>query len=170
MLALSLFDGSASLHEYALQERNWLAWAALLHDIGWDQGRKGHHKRSATLILAAPELEQLKDRERGIIAAVARYHRKALPQPSHALLAPLDQADRERVRLLAGILRVADGLDRSHRSVVRKIGLRVLPDEMQCTCETDQAMDVERTAALKKSDLFGQVFNRKLTIWTGPAR
>ena len=52
------------------------------------------------------------------IANVARYHRGAPPKRKHRNYGILDRALRRRIRKLAAILRVADGLDRGHIGAV----------------------------------------------------
>jgi exopolyphosphatase/guanosine-5'-triphosphate,3'-diphosphate pyrophosphatase len=48
------------------------------------------------------------------IALVARYHRKSEPKARHPEFAALDEHDQRLVRCLAGLLRIAIGLDRNH--------------------------------------------------------
>ena len=97
-----------------------LEYAAVLHDIGWKEGRKGHHKSSLEMIMGEDRLP-FDGRERAIVANVARYHRGALPEDGHRDYRDLEAADRKVVDRLASILRVADALDVSHASVVRSI-------------------------------------------------
>ncbi|TLN24103.1 HD domain-containing protein, partial [bacterium] len=49
-LALRLFDETVELHKLGELERFWLQCAGLLHDIGWVEGWKGHHKTSLRII------------------------------------------------------------------------------------------------------------------------
>jgi len=99
-LALQLFDGLASLHGLGEREREWLQAAALLHDIGWSQPGKGHHKNSMKLILRE-NLDSWTEDEQRIIANIARYHRKSEPKESHKNFADLPPADQQKVRRLA---------------------------------------------------------------------
>jgi len=55
-LALAIFDELGPVYGYGEDERFWLQCAAMLHDIGWTEGRKGHHKTAQRLILAAADL------------------------------------------------------------------------------------------------------------------
>ena len=59
--------------------------------------------------------------EREIVANVARYHRKSAPDPSHGNFERLGKDDRARVRVLAGLLRIADALDREHLGKVESL-------------------------------------------------
>ncbi len=162
-LALRLFDELYRLHQLSDQERFWLQLAGLLHDIGWVEGWKGHHKTSLNIILTTPLLP-FDQRERLLIGSVCRYHRKAQPDLSHDHFAALDVADRRTVARLAAILRVADGLDCTHHSLVSELTARFNSSSIQVDCQADSpALDEERDA-IKKGDLLESIFYRKLVI------
>ncbi len=167
-MALQLFDGTGELHELNGEMRFLLRCAALLHDVGWTGGRKGHHKTSLKIIAGSPALP-FSRRERLVVGSIARYHRKALPRKRHAHYAALNAGDRRAVRVLGGILRVADALDRSHLSAVSGVSCRVGPRRITLVAETAAALDAERAAIRKKKDLFEMVFERRLAL-AGPGR
>jgi exopolyphosphatase/guanosine-5'-triphosphate,3'-diphosphate pyrophosphatase len=160
-LALNLFEMLAGLHHLGDEERALLHYGALLHDIGWVEGQGGHHKTSLRMILETP-LPEVDDRTRLIVALLARYHRKALPSLRHEHYALLEQPDRRIVSTLAALLRVADGLDYTHQHLVRAISGQVRPGEVRLRCEAAAPADFECRAAMRKADLFQQVFSRKL--------
>ncbi len=153
-LALALFDGLSALHGYGLPERRLLEIAGRLHDIGWSRVVTGkHHKLSRDMILEL-DIPGLDRQAQMICALVARYHTKALPDESrHRQFAVLDIRGRELVEWLAGILRVADGLDCTHANAVRglscEVGGRAITIHLEVTgdCRTE----VER--ATQKQDL-----------------
>ena len=116
-LSLQLFDALAEHLSLDRDDRRLLSDAALLHDIGYHINFDAHHKHSYHLIVHA-ELLGMTPAERIILANVARYHRGAEPKQSHRNYASLDRVVRRRIRLLAAILRVADGLDRGHSAAV----------------------------------------------------
>ncbi|MCD6361275.1 MAG: HD domain-containing protein, partial [Armatimonadetes bacterium] len=121
-LAAALFDALRFEHGLGASERELLLAAGVLHDIGWSVSATRHHKISARLI-EEMDLPDFDDRERAIIAALACYHRKALPKKKHRIFGNLSGPDRRVVRSLAAILRVADGLDRSHGGVVQDVSV-----------------------------------------------
>jgi putative phosphoesterase len=162
-LALELFDGLKDLHGLGPQDRLCLQCGALLHDIGWIEGQQGHHKTSLRLIMGEPSLP-FDRRERQIVALIARYHRKAMPEERHQYFRNLRPADQHRVRVLAGILRVADGLDRSHANVIRRVTGEVSDREIRIVCEAAGPADGEITAAEEKADLLENVFNRRCVV------
>ena len=162
-LALMIFDRTRQLHSLGAQERYWLGCAAILHDIGLSRRRKGHHKLSLTLILNDPSLP-FTQKERYIIGSVARYHRKAFPDNKHFNLKPLSEAEKNNVAILSSILRVADALDYSHRSVVKKVKVRSLPDHMVLECLVSGRHYLEDQSVRKNKGLFEQVFKSDLAV------
>jgi exopolyphosphatase/guanosine-5'-triphosphate,3'-diphosphate pyrophosphatase len=162
-LALEIFDGLKALHRLGPPERFLLYCGALLHDIGWLEGRKGHHKTAMKWIVAEPRLP-FERRERQIVALIARYHRKALPQAEDKYFGGLDEVDQRRVEVLAGILRVADGLDRSHDNAVQAIYCRVSARCIEVGYRAEGRAEIEIAAAEKKADLLERVFGRRLAF------
>jgi hypothetical protein len=162
-LALMIFNRTKQRHSLGPEERYWLQCAAMLHDIGLSRGGKGHHKLSLRLILNDPALP-FTQRERYIIGSIARYHRKALPDEKHFNLTPLSRTEREKVSVLSSILRVADALDYSHRSVVKKVNVKSLQNQMVLECFVSGQHYLEDQSVKKKKDLFEKVFKRNLAI------
>ena len=119
-LAVLLFDKLTPLHRLCDEDRFLLEAAAIVHDVGFPQDEAKHHKRSFSLIMSHtfPGVTPLQQK---IIALLARYHRKAEPKMKHKAFASLSDEERMRVEKLAAILRIADGLDRSHTSVIHNL-------------------------------------------------
>jgi exopolyphosphatase/pppGpp-phosphohydrolase len=160
-LSLVIFDGLQSMHKMDQTERFWLECAALLHDIGWSQGAQSHHKKSMEMILDS-QILPFENKEKLIIASIARYHRKALPSLSHDHYAVLLPAEREMVSKLSAILRIADGLDYSHADLVTDIVMDITHRKVIFHCTTTQSPLDEFKQALDKSDLFQEIFKRKV--------
>jgi len=162
-LSLKIFDALRSLHHMEGEWRELLEAGALLHDIGWANGAKGHNKSSLRYILNDQDMI-LTSRQRNIIGSLARYHRKRLPRNDDFHLAALGTEDRERTLMLASILRVADGLDASHWAMVRSIEVKDSPEETVITCATDMQPILETESFEKKKDLFEVVFGKPLRL------
>ncbi len=163
MLSLELFDKMGDLHLLGYEERYWLECATILHDIGWSQGPKGHHKSSLRLILDDQEFPFTSD-ERCIIGSIARYHRKSHPKNSHFHFAAMSRDNKQKVRVLASILRIADGLDATHSSVVTDIDLKMDGGSVMLNCFVSNDTDREQESILKKKDLFESTFGKKLIV------
>ena len=116
-LSLSLFDQTQPAHGLGAREREWLDHAALLHDIGVHISYGRHHKHSYYLIKNG-DLRGFEPEEVEVMALVARHHRRGLPKKSRGGYASLPARLRRTVKALAAMLRVAEGLDRSHAQSV----------------------------------------------------
>ncbi len=121
-MALALFDQTSAIHGLGGREREWLEYAALLHDIGVHISYSRHHKHSCYLIKNG-DLRGFEPQEIEVMAQVARYHRRGLPKRSHEGYGDLPGARRRTVRTLSAMLRVAEGLDRSHAQSVASVTL-----------------------------------------------
>ena len=162
-LAGMLFDGLISLHKFQGKWRFWLEYAALLHDIGWVGGRKGHHKKSLNIIRESVGLP-FSYRKRLMVGSIARYHRRTLPDVSHYHYFALAPRDRKIVLGLSAILRVADGLDAAHRQAIIHVACKITPTEIIVYYKAKSPAAVELQAAAAKSNLMKRVFNRTIGI------
>ncbi len=123
-LALALFDQTRGVHKLGEREREWLEYGALLHDIGVHISYERHHRHSYYLIKNG-DLRGFEPEEIEIIALIARYHRQAEPKKSHEGYGALKGAQRRTIRALAAMVRLAEGLDRSHSQALS--GVDVFP-------------------------------------------
>ena len=164
-LALALFDQLIELHGLGPRDRLLLEAAAYLHDIGhqFAFGGEGHHKESARLIrerqwkhFTAVEVE--------VVAQVARYHRKALPELSPDDFRALDTWSRGTVQRLAALLRLADSLDRTHRQIVGGVRVETRPNQIFLHLDAAGPVVREVNAAQSKGDLAMAVFQRDLVF------
>ncbi|MCG3147793.1 MAG: Guanosine-5'-triphosphate,3'-diphosphate pyrophosphatase [Verrucomicrobiae bacterium] len=164
-LALTLFDQLQTLHGLGRDERDILNAAALLHDIGWTISGAKHHKHTYRLIHESKRsLTGFSPTQVELIANVARYHRKALPSLKHEPFAALASKDQEIVRALAGILRVADGLDRPHLQLVRKVECHIGTDRVHIHIHAQAEISAHIDGANRKRDLFESVFGCALAV------
>jgi exopolyphosphatase/guanosine-5'-triphosphate,3'-diphosphate pyrophosphatase len=131
-LALRLFDALGARLGCTPEDRETLADAALLHDVGYHINYDRHHKHSYHLIVHA-ELLGIAPDEQVVIANVARYHRGAPPKRKHRNFGALDKGLRDRIVRLQAILRVADGFDRGHVGAVRDLRVRWLRRAIRIT-------------------------------------
>lgn len=169
-LALQIFDALEELREFDGRSRELLEAAALLHDTGYWISYPKHHKHSYHLIRHA-DLYDFSPREKELIANTARYHRRGLPKGRHENLAILNDADRDLVAKLGGILKLADGLDRRRTQQVVKVKCRLEKKALTIHLEGRGDLSVEVYGALSKRDLFEKAFGLKLELTTGkPAR
>jgi exopolyphosphatase/guanosine-5'-triphosphate,3'-diphosphate pyrophosphatase len=122
-LALELFDATQAHHGLGDDAREILEAAALLCNVGMFLSHAQHHKHSYYVIRGTDRLTGFNDDEVERIALVARYHRKSDPRSKHPEFAALDDDAQHEVCVLAGLLRVAIGLDRNHAARVRTVAV-----------------------------------------------
>ena len=158
-LALQLFDSLGARVGLSATDRQILADAALLHDVGYHINYEQHHKHSYHLIVHADMLGMTPE-EQVAIANVARYHRGAPPKRKHRNFGMLDRGLRRRIRKLAAILRVADGLDRGHIGAVDRVKVRWLDRAVRITAVANrkaQSLRLDLWGASRKSDLLAKI-------------
>jgi exopolyphosphatase / guanosine-5'-triphosphate,3'-diphosphate pyrophosphatase len=165
-LALDLFDGLRGEHGLDDADRDLLEAAGLLHNVGLFISHAAHHRHSYYVIRHTDQLDGFNDREVELVALIARYHRKSHPKPSHREFQTLDAADQQRVRLLAGMLRLAIALDRSRRGSVRSVVVRRRDDAIVVAVHHDPDADVslEEYAAEERVSLLALALDRTIRL------
>lgn len=162
-LSLQLFDSLKNIHKLSITEREYLEAASLLHDVGYYISHTQHHRHSYYIIRNA-ELLGFSDREIELISNIARYHRKSHPKIKHEGFSRLSIDDQEKVRRLAGIIRIADGLDRSHLSSISKIEPHIVGKTINLKLKIIDNRDVSLDiwGAERKKELFEETFGYKI--------
>ncbi|HTD50108.1 MAG TPA: Ppx/GppA phosphatase family protein [Acidimicrobiia bacterium] len=170
-LALSLFDQTQVLHQLGDADREMLEDAALLHDIGQHVSRKGHHRHAAYLVDHA-QLRGFAPDEVQFVAALVRHHRRGDIKASEPRAAALDKTSRDRLRKLAALLRLADGLDRGRRGVVEGVDVNIGADLVVLRLHARDNAELELWGVRRRRDLFEKVFERELeaTVTRGAAQ
>jgi exopolyphosphatase/guanosine-5'-triphosphate,3'-diphosphate pyrophosphatase len=165
-LSSSMYDGlaAAGLHEYGDEERELLWAASLVHDIGVSVDYDDHHRHSYYLTLNAG-LPGFTPRELVLIGLIARYHRKGEPDASD--LGDLaEKGDEDRLRLLCGVIRLAEQFERSRDLAIRDV--RVVADGGTLRLEADTDPDRDATvpiwAARRNADLLAEALGREVEI------
>ena len=143
--------------------RTLLQAAAILHDVGYSIDPDSHHKQSRDMILTSG-ITDFSPQDLAVIACIARYHRKTLPDTSHKVYRDLDAQSQQLVNQLAAILRIADGLDRSHAGSARSIRVTRSRDTVSIHVQQEPASPADIEAARKKADLFEREFGLKVEI------
>jgi len=168
-LALQLFDAMGTRIGCEPEDRQILADAALLHDVGYHINYEQHHKHSFHLISHA-DLLGLSPKEQVVIAHVARYHRGRAPRRQHVAWWALDRRTRERIRRLAALLRIADGMDRGHAGAVERVRVRWVARAIRLTILPRRASDplrLETWGAARKAGLLSELCGLPVEI-VGP--
>jgi len=163
-MALQLFDEFKEELKLQESDRELLEYASLMHDIGYYISYRKHHKHALYLIRHS-DLRGFTEDEINIMANVARYHRRSTPKKRHFLYKKLEKPLRKKVKGLSAILRVADGLDRSHYQNVEKLEIDNKPEKINFYITTMGDPELEIWGAERKSELFQKVTGKKLEIY-----
>lgn len=167
-LALEIFDQTHAIHQLTATEREWLQYGALLHDIGCYVGYSKHQRHSYYLITHG-DLTGFSADEVEVLGSLARYHKGGGPKERHENWRRLNPYLRAAVEKLASILRIADGLDRSHRQMVTGVTCRARSGKVEFEATARGDCEAELDAARRKADLFERVFDRRTSFRAVPA-
>jgi exopolyphosphatase/guanosine-5'-triphosphate,3'-diphosphate pyrophosphatase len=162
-LALALFDQTRAVHGLTDREREWLEYAALLHDVGGLISYARHHRHSYYLIKNG-DLRGFHPDEIEVIALVARYHRRGTPKRSHDEYAELPSSLRKTVRALSSILRVAESLDRSHAQAISGLELRDRGEDMLLQVNTGSDAELEVWATNRHLQPFEKLVGKPVRL------
>jgi exopolyphosphatase/guanosine-5'-triphosphate,3'-diphosphate pyrophosphatase len=123
---------------------------------------RGHHKHGEYLVLNG-DIPGLEGRDRAIVAALVRYHnRKSEPASHHVAYSTLNNNDKRIARRLSAILRIAEGLDHSHRQRVMQVRATFQQGAvaLQISARGDAAEDL--LDANRSAELFEKEFHVRL--------
>jgi exopolyphosphatase / guanosine-5'-triphosphate,3'-diphosphate pyrophosphatase len=160
-LALSLFDQTRGVHNLGDREREWLEYGSLLHDIGVHISYEKHHRHSYYLIKNG-DLRGFDPAEIEIIALIARYHRQAPPKKSHEGYGTLKGGQRRTVRALSAMVRLAEGLDRSHGQTVSAIDVLPRGEDYRVRLRASEDVELELWAAIRHAAPFERLLGRPI--------
>ncbi len=165
-LALLIFDKISFLHKLGEKERGYLCLAAKFHDVGRTIGSAQHYLNSYKII-SNSKIKGFNSDEIEIIAQVARYHSGQISTKNDEHFKKLNDGQKKLVHKLAGILRVADLLDREHLELVKNLDFEFEEDEKILTMwlsvlQKGYFPDVKILA--KKKILFEKTFEVQLVL------
>lgn len=163
-MALRLFDFLQEELDLPDEDRELLEFSGYMHDIGYHISHRKHHKHALYIIRHA-DLRGFTENEINVMANVARYHRRSTPKKRHKRYRKLNKSLRKRVRKLSALLRVADGLDRSHYQNVQKLEIEADEDMITLYITTEGDPELEIWGAMRKSHLFEKVTGKTLAIY-----
>ena len=163
MLVLALFDQTRAVHKLDDRAREWLEYAALLHDVGHLIGYAGHHKHSYYLVKNG-DLRGFAPEEVEAIALLTRYHRWGEPKRSHAGFGDLPRPVRRTIKTLATLLRIAESLDRSRTEAVSALEIVRRDDGYLLRLRAREDVELEVWAATRHLDSIEDLLGRRVRI------
>jgi exopolyphosphatase/guanosine-5'-triphosphate,3'-diphosphate pyrophosphatase len=165
-LSLQLFDSAKQigLHNLSEKERELLAYAATLHDIGDFISFNDHHLHSHYIISHA-ELYGFDPQETVMMSNIARFHRKKLPSKKALKWVSLDEKSKEAIAVLSTFLRLAEKLDRSHSGLVKKAEFsKTSKDTVELTFHSDSDCSLEEWSIIQNKQAFYEAFKKQLDV------
>ncbi len=163
-LALQLFDELKPVHQLEEKTKEYLEAAAVLHDIGYHISHSKHHKHS-NYIIRNSELMGFNENEINVIANVARYHRKSHPKKSHDEYWRMNEKQKELIRKLSAILRIADAFDRTHYKMIKNIKANVTNGTVELDLNLQNGNpEIELWNFERRKGLFEDVFEKKIKL------
>ncbi|MGI9599302.1 MAG: Ppx/GppA phosphatase family protein [Acidimicrobiales bacterium] len=170
-LALSIFDQTTDHHQLGGRARELLELAAVVHNVGLFISHAAHHKHTYYVVRHSEQLTGFTERERELLALIARYHRRGHPSAKHPPFAELSADDQAMVRILAGILRIGIGLDRSHSGSVTGLSVDTSADGDRLiitpTAGPEADISLEIYSAAERSDLLADALGVGVEVAVG---
>jgi len=164
LIALQIFDSMKRIHGMGMRERLLLRLCAILHDCGKYISLQNLSDCSYNIIMST-EIIGLTGREREIVANVVRYnHRRFDYYEESGMRGRLSKDDYMIVTKLTAILRLANGLDRSHKKKFTDIRIRLREEQLQIIVSTKKDITLEKGLFDNRATFFEDVFSVRPVI------
>lgn len=163
-LALQIFDSMKRVHGMGERERLLLRLCALLHDCGKYISMQNLSECSYNIIKST-EIIGLTGREREIVASVVRFNHDDFIyyEETHGA-GPLTRSDYMVVTKLTAILRLANGLDRSHKKKFTDVRMRLREGQLQIIVSTKKDITLEKGLFNRRAGFFEEIFSVRPVI------
>lgn len=158
-IALTIFDSMKKIHGLGKRERLLLQIAVKLFECGKYISLTKVGECSYSIIMAT-EIIGISHVEREIIANVVRFNRVDFSYYDElGRETTLDKQSYLVIAKLTAILRVANGLDRSHKQKFRDIKATVKENQLVLTVDTTEDITLEKGLLIDKINFFEEVFS-----------
>ena len=162
-IALTIFDSMKKVHGLGQRERLLLRLAALLHDCGKYISMANLGECSYSIIMAT-EIIGLSHMEREIVANVVKFNHEEFEYYEVLRTSILDREAYLKIAKLTAILRVANGLDRSHKQKFKDVKTVLKDDVLTITVDTNEDITLEKGMFSHRADFFEEVYSVKPVI------
>lgn len=163
-IALTIFDSMKRIHGLGKRERLLLQLAARLHDCGKYISMVNLGECSYNIIMST-EIIGLSHKEREIVANVVKYNHLPFVYYYNADgRSLLDEDAYLVVAKLTALLRVANGLDRSHKQKFKDVKTVVKDGQLVIQVDTAADITLERGLFTRRADFFEEGYSIRPVI------
>ena len=163
-IALTIFDSTRKIHGMGRRERLLLQLSTILHDCGKYISMVSLGECSYSIIMAT-EIIGLSHREREILANVVKYNHKEFEYyEKMGQFSALDSGSYLVIAKLTAILRLANGLDRSHKQKFKNVKTSLKDEELIFTVDTNEDITLEKGLFDARAAFFQEVYNVRPVI------
>ncbi len=163
-IALTIFDSMKKIHGLGKRERLLLSLATILHDCGKYISMSNLGECSYNIILYT-EIIGVSHIEREMVANVVKYnHLKFGYYDIVAQSSKLDKQNYLTIAKLTAILKLANGLDRSHKQKFKDIKVALKDHDLVISVNTNEDITLEKGMLGNRADFFEEVFSIRPVI------
>lgn len=162
-IALNIFDSTRKIHGLEKRERLLLQLSTILHDCGKYISMVNLGECSYSIIMAT-EIIGLSHLEREIVANVVKYNHLEFDYYEAMNSNTMDKESYLKIAKLTAILRLANGLDRSHKEKFRNIKITLKEEKLLITVDTQEDITLEKGLFDARADFFEEVYNIRPVI------
>jgi len=158
-IAVSIFNAIGRENGLDDRDKLLLQIAAILHDCGKYISMASLAECSYNIIKYT-EIIGMSHRERMIIANIVKYNQMAFDYfEDFSEIENLDVTDHMKLAKLTAIIRLANGLDRSHKMKFKDIKVKTDGDELIITVVTDEDISLEKGLFGNRAAFFEETYN-----------
>ena len=162
-IALNIFDSTRKIHGLEKRERLLLQISTILHDCGKYISMVNLGECSYSIIIAT-EIIGLSHLEREIVANVVKYNHLEFDYYEAMNSNTMDKESYLKIAKLTAILRLANGLDRSHKEKFKNIKITLKEEKLLITVDTQEDITLEKGLLDARADFFEDVYNIRPVI------
>jgi exopolyphosphatase/guanosine-5'-triphosphate,3'-diphosphate pyrophosphatase len=162
-IASLLFSALHPLHQLAPAYGKLLEASAHLLDVGHYVSNTGHHKHSY-YVVSNSDMPGFNERERLLVAALCRYHRKSMPSAVHHAYQALTADEKRVLLLLIPLLRLADNMVRDPQERIHRLESRVQNGTVNLVVHAESDIDLEQWGAERAGETFKQIYGRSIAV------
>ena len=159
-ISITIFDAMKKIHGLKKRERLYLRLAAILHDCGKYISMVNIGETSYQIIMAT-EIIGLSHTEREIVANVVRFNHSPFVYYGQQTTRGLDRDAYMIVAKLTAILRLASGMDRSHKQKLSGLKGTLKDNQLLLTIDTQEDITLEKGFFEDREEFFKEVFSIK---------